>query len=131
MNQDKSRFTKTELFVFSGLLIVALAVWGIVTLVESRRDFGSVEVSVNGTVFGEYSLGKDQDIDIGGHNTLQIKDGRAKMIHANCPDQLCTQMDAIDERGGFIACLPNSVLVIGEPSKSAENSGTAIDGAAY
>ena len=131
MNQDAGKFTKTELIVFAVMLAVALGAWGITTWIQSKKDIGSVEITVNGELFGEYQLAKDQSIDIGGHNTLEIKDGKAKMVHANCPDQLCTYMDAIDERGGFIACLPNGVLVMGEPSENARKNGSAIDGAAY
>ena len=81
---------------------------------------GSIRITVGGDLYGEYSLGKDQDIKINDHNTLRILDGQARMVEATCPDHICISQSPIDDRGGMIICLPNQVFVEGIPLKSSE-----------
>ncbi|MEY8429091.1 NusG domain II-containing protein [Lachnospiraceae bacterium 48-42] len=73
---------------------------------------GSVTVKVNGVIEGRYSLSEDQEIEInGGTNHLQIRNGKADMTEAACPDKLCVDQKAVSRRGESIICLPNKVIV--------------------
>lgn len=78
------------------------------------RDTGSgnVIVKVNGEITGTYELSDDAKVPINhGSNILEIKNGKAKMIEADCPDQLCVHQRAIVANGENIICLPNKVIV--------------------
>ena len=44
-------------------------------------------------------------------NTLLIQNGKAKMIEADCRDQLCVHQKAISIQNENIVCLPNRVVV--------------------
>ncbi len=80
-----------------------------------------VTVKVNGELKGTYSLAEDQTIEInGGTNILQIKNGKADMTEADCPDQLCVNQRAISRQGESIICLPHKVVVEVESSESSE-----------
>ena len=82
---------------------------------------GKVTVKVNGELKGTYSLAEDQTIEInGGTNILQIKNGKADMTEADCPDQLCVNQRAISRQGESIICLPHKVGVEAESSESSE-----------
>ena len=82
---------------------------------------GMVTVKVNGKLEGTYSLSEDQEIEInGGTNILQIKNGKADMIEADCPDQLCVNQRAVSRQGESIICLPNKVVVEVESSESSQ-----------
>lgn len=82
---------------------------------------GKVTVKVNGELKGTYSLAEDQTIEInGGTNILQIKNGKADMTEADCPDQLCVNQRAISRQGESIICLPHKVVVEVESSESSE-----------
>ena len=82
---------------------------------------GKVTVKVNGELKGTYSLAEDQTIEInGGTNILQIKNGKADMTEADCPDQLCVNQRAISRQGENIICLPHKVVVEVESSESSE-----------
>ncbi len=73
---------------------------------------GEVVVKVNGKLTGTYSLNEDQEITInGGSNVLEIKNGRADMVKADCPDQLCVHQRAVSVSNENIICLPNKVIV--------------------
>lgn len=78
------------------------------------RNTGADEVivKVNGKLTGTYSLNEDREITINeGSNVLEIKNGRADMIEADCPDQLCVHQRAISADNENIICLPNKVVV--------------------
>ena len=65
-------------------------------------------------MFGEYSLGKNRSIEINselGSNLLVIKDGKAYVENASCPDGICSKHRPISYDGESIICLPNKVVV--------------------
>lgn len=71
-------------------------------------------ITADGERVGEYSLSKDVTVPItseNGTNTLVIKDGKAYVTDASCPDRLCEKMHAVSRSGESIVCLPNKVVV--------------------
>lgn len=108
------RFSRND-----GIFIVVLAVAAAVGLLVSgwgRKAPGAkVIVTVDGEVYGEYSLDKDREvpIQIDGvtTNLLVIRDQAADMTEAGCPDRLCVQQKAVSRENETIVCLPNRVVV--------------------
>ena len=93
------------------ILFVAGGVW---LLHEVLKDAGSgvAVIRVNGEIEGPYPLSEDREISInGGTNILRIRNGKAKMIEADCPDQLCVNQRAVSADNESIICLPNKVIV--------------------
>jgi len=86
-----------------------------------QKDGNKVQIMTDGKEFGVYSLSKDQVIDINGTNTLEIKDGKADMISAECPDKLCVHQKAISKSGESIICLPYKIVVRVEGAKEASD----------
>lgn len=108
---------KEKLFII-GILLFAVLLWLVLSLLRPR-DYGSIRITVDGELFGTYSLGEDQVIEIGDTNVCEIKDGQARMTSATCPDHLCIdQQGPIYETGGMIICLPNRVVIEGERADS-------------
>ncbi len=117
--QGARRIGKTDVWLLGMLLLAGCAGLGFVSM--QRTQAGSrVQLQVNGKMYGTYSLEKEQAVPVSVHgkvtNTLQIADGKAKMVEADCPDQLCIHQRAIAKRGETIVCLPNKVVaeVVGE-----------------
>ena len=70
---------------------------------------------------GTYVLTEDRRIEINhGTNILEIKNGEASMIEADCPDQICVHEKAISADGESIICLPNKIVVEVESDKESE-----------
>ena len=68
-----------------------------------------------------YVLTEDRRIEINhGTNILEIKNGEASMIEADCPDQICVHEKAISADGESIICLPNKIVVEVESDKESE-----------
>jgi len=108
-----------DLLLLIGILVVALiGMIGIQFL--SVREAERIQVSVDGEVFGIYSLHEDQEIRINDTNYLLIKDGEADMIEADCPDQICVNQKKISKTGETIVCLPNKVIVEVKGAESGE-----------
>ena len=96
------------------LVAVILLLAGIGFLVYTnlgKHNAGFVKVTVDGELFGTYSLKREQEIKINDTNYLMIKDGQADMIEADCPDQICVDHIAISKNKETIVCLPNKVIV--------------------
>ena len=92
------------------LLIVSLSVFLIISL---NKEEGAVAVvSVDGKTVAEYPLSLDGEYSLnGGTNTLIIKNGKAYVSYASCPDGLCKNQGKISMTGERIVCLPNKVMI--------------------
>ena len=99
------------IFIVSLLLlfsVVALCLFLFRTLGDT------VVVTVNGEIFGEYSLNENRTVEItngDGYNLLVIRDGMVSIEEANCPDGICSSHRPVQHNGESIICLPNKVVV--------------------
>ena len=107
------RFGKNDC-IFVGLLAlfcICVCVW----VYNGGAVKGSyVTVTVDGKEVGTYSLLENQTLTIGegDHvNVIEIKDGKAYMMTASCPDQLCVNQNEISYDKQSIICLPNKVVI--------------------
>lgn len=120
---------KKEIIFFAGILILAAVLWIGMNVMRQGKDYGSIRITIGSEEYGTYSLGENQTISIGDTNVCEIKDGKATMIEASCPDHLCMTQPSVDEKGGFIICLPNQVMIEGLPAENSRKNGLAIDAA--
>ncbi len=61
-----------------------------------------------------YSLATDREVVVHGplgDTHIIIKDGSAKIIDSPCPTKTCVQQGTITNSNGWIACLPNQILL--------------------
>ena len=76
-----------------------------------------IKVTVDGELYGTYSLSQNitEDIRTGddgsGLNRLIIKDGKAYVESASCPDGICVSHRPVFRNGESIVCLPNRVVI--------------------
>ena len=111
---------KTDMILIAAFLIFAAAFYFIFDLNAKSGD--TVMIKVNGKIYAEVSLNslnEEKDVEIyldnGVHsNTVRIKDKKAFMIYAICPDKLCMKHKPLDSGGyinDMIICLPNRVTI--------------------
>lgn len=116
----KTGFKKKDIL----LVVVILVVAGLAFLLHEvigAKGANCVTVKVNGVLEGVYSLAQDQEIEINdGSNILVIKNGKADMIEADCPDKLCVKQKAVSKNHESIICLPNKVIVEVDSSENSE-----------
>lgn len=109
-----SRLRNDVLLIAALLLLSAV---GIVYLFVFRPGGDTVKVTVDGELYGIYSLSEPRTEEIRGGegggqiNRLIIRDGKAYMESATCPDGICVSHRPIFRNGESIICLPNRVVV--------------------
>ena len=93
------------------LSLVFIAVVSLVLMLALRADGERVEVEIDGAVVASYPLDTDGEYPIEDGNILTVKDGKAYMSWADCPDKTCVRSHAVSKSGESIICLPNRVTV--------------------
>ena len=115
---------KNDWFLAAGILIAA-AVILLIQLMGAARGELTVSVTVDGALYGTYSLAEDIQVDINETNRLIIEDESVRMEWADCPDQVCVNHVSISRDGESIICLPNRVVVSINGTESAGLDGIA------
>ena len=109
------RFGKNDWLFVGGLLVICVFVLIGFRLWNSREG-SQVTITRDGVIYKVCTLSENQSVDITDENgmvtnTLLIQNGKAKMIEADCRDQLCVHQKAISIQNENIVCLPNRVVV--------------------
>ena len=108
------KFRNDLIFIAAILVIVATVA---AVLFFLRGEGSTVQVEVDGTVIGTYPLSVDREVEIitgeNGEelNLLVIKDGKATVTAATCPDGICAAHKPISREGESIVCLPHKVVI--------------------
>ena len=108
-----------DILLFVGLLAAVGVLWA--SLWFTREPGASVSVRIGGDLVVELPLDRDTRVELGfgAHtNTLVIEHGKARVIEASCPDQICVNQGTIRYDGESIVCLPNQLIVTVEGGKS-------------
>jgi len=107
------RFGKNDVIFISLLAVFCIAVC--VAVYKGGAVEGSkITITVDGKEYGTYSLFEEQVITIengDAKNIIEIKGGKAYMVEASCPDQLCVDQNEISFDKESIICLPNKVVL--------------------
>ena len=103
---------KSDIILLCAILCGALLVLGICGALMLGKG-NEVVVRVDGEEYARLPLEKDAELLIEsekGSNLLVIKDGRAYISEATCPDLICVRTGYADELKSIV-CLPNEVTV--------------------
>lgn len=112
---DKKRRLRNDILLIA--ILVLAAVVGGVCLPLLRGQGDTVTVTVDGKPYGVFALSEDrvEDIYTGDNaeqlNRLVIRDGKAFVETATCPDGICASHRAILHNGESIVCLPHRVVI--------------------
>jgi hypothetical protein len=108
------KFRNDVIFIVGLLAIVALIGMAYFFL---REEGNAVTVTVDKQLIGTYSLTENRTVEIrtgeNGEelNLLIIKDGKAYVETATCPDGICAAHKPITREGESIVCLPHRVVI--------------------
>lgn len=122
----KDLIKKADLILLAVLLITGLT--ASFAVARSGADGGKVVITCAGKKIGTYSLDENRTLLITkdgrisdsdqtgpqgetGYNILQIQDGKADMITADCLNQDCVNHKPISKGGENIICLPHKIVV--------------------
>ena len=118
----KDKKTRNDIILGLAVIILAAGIWLFTELMKEDGSFAVV--TVNGTESSRYSLDEDAEIRLesenGGFNLLVIKNGKADITEASCPDHVCVDQRAISKTGEAITCLPNKTVITVDGEEDAE-----------
>lgn len=119
MAMDKRR--RNDLLLIGGVLATALI--GLVLYLALRVPGTTAVVLIDGKEVTRYPLDTPAQMTIQleeQSNELVIRDGKAFITEANCPDRICVKHRGISHVGETIVCLPHKVVVRIEGGYSAD-----------
>ncbi len=104
------------------ILIASFAVLGLVLLLVMRpssENGSTAVVHVDGVIVARFPLSEDGvHVLNDGLNTIEIKDGKVRMMEAHCPNHECVHQGWISRSYQSIVCLPNKLVVTIEGDNS-------------
>lgn len=117
-----------DFIILISILLISFFIW-LLLLRYSNSNANVVKIIVNGTLWGQYSLDTNQEIEVNteyGHNTIIINDHSVFVSSASCIDKTCIKEGRINNSIQSIICIPNRLSI--EIYNGKEES---IDGYAY
>ena len=109
------RKLKNDLILLSAFLLAILVLGMCLYLFNEPAN--AVIVTIDGNIFGTYSIEKNTTVDINSGenndeiNRLVIQDGKAYISFATCPDGICANHRPISRTGESIICLPHKIVI--------------------
>ena len=103
---------KKDVLLLCAILALALVIFFVLFLIY-RGSGEVVVVKVGGEEYARLPLNKDTELiieGVGGTNLLVVKDGKAFISEASCPDRVCVHMGYASEIK-TVVCMPNEVTV--------------------
>lgn len=113
------------------VIAIVLAVAGVLVyfLYFNGHTGNFVQVEHNGEVIETISLDEDFEKEYsfdGETNKLVIKDGKAQVVEANCPDGICANHKPVNLSGESIICLPHKLVITVVDANGSDNEIDAV-----
>jgi len=107
---------KNDMILIGVILVLALLAYVGMTLFQSANTHDAeAVVLIDGVEYGSFSLDTDMveriELSDGAFNVLEIKDGKADVTDASCPDSICVNHRPVSRQKQSITCLPNKLVV--------------------
>lgn len=121
----KNMEKRNDFILIAGILVLALAAYLGITYYQGANTENAVAVvTVDDVEYGRFPLDEDRieriELSDGSYNILEIKDGKADVTEASCPDGICVNHRAVSKQNQSIVCLPNKVVVVIENGAEAD-----------
>ena len=110
------------------LMIIIIGIAVLLFLAAALKDNGKenvIEIKIDGVVKGRYALSEDRELNLNGTSRLVIKDGKADITEADCPDKVCVKQKPISKAGESLVCLPNKIIITVVEGEENELDGVA------
>lgn len=116
-NNNSQRNQKLRNDIILAVAIVLIAAAGLLLFVLTKEEGSTVAVKIDGVVTDTYPLSENREVSIRtgendeNINILTIKDGKASISEADCPDKICVESRAVSFVGETIVCLPHKLVI--------------------
>lgn len=108
---------KQRVLIAVAAAIFAAGIVGCLLLLFAPSDHNKVLIRRDGEVLYSLDLSKETNrtfvIPYGGSsNTIEIRDGRIRVMEAECPDKVCVRTGWLSSSAIPIVCLPNHLEIL-------------------
>lgn len=108
---------KQRVLIAVAAAIFAAGIVGCLLLLFAPSDHNKVLIRRDGEVLYSLDLSKEKNrtfvIPYGGSsNTIEIRDGRIRVMEAECPDKVCVRTGWLSSSAIPIVCLPNHLEIL-------------------
>ncbi len=116
-NNTSQKNQKLRNDIILAVAIVLIAAAGLLLFTLTKEEGSTVAVKIDGVVIDTYPLSENIEVSIktgendGSINVLTIKDGKASISEADCPDKICIESRAVSFVGETIVCLPHKLVI--------------------
>lgn len=115
---------RNDIFLIILVLVIAIVGFFALKIYQKEDEFSNAQViiTIDKKVYKSYNLNENIEEKIEteyGYNTLVIKDNKAYISEADCPDGICVSHKEAAKQGETIVCLPHRLVV---EIKGGENS---------
>lgn len=99
------------------LIILLALVTCVIFIIPKQAEFLQVEISVEGNLYSLIELNQLEPYQLVelvgplGISTVEIKEGKVRMLSSPCPDHICMGMGWMGNHGQTIACVPNRIII--------------------
>ena len=103
---------KGDLFIYIAALLLALL--PLMTLLSPVQEATRAVVRIDGKIVHTFLLDADAEktfSSAAGENTVQVKEGKVRILAADCPDKTCVSMGGISRANQVLVCLPHHLTV--------------------
>ncbi|MFP4014497.1 MAG: NusG domain II-containing protein [Chitinispirillaceae bacterium] len=119
-------------FGIADVVIIIALLGGIFTILPMVKATipDSVAVFKQNTMIAQYPLDTDLIFSVKGNRgpvEIEIRDRKVRIIHVNCPHQICKRSGSISRPFEQLVCAPNHVLL----EIRSTDSKKAVDGVTY
>lgn len=114
MTKVTNRTTLSDYILAGTILVLSLASFGLAGFAGGASAATEVVVYVDGRLAVTADLADNRIISPvaqGLDMSVEIRDGRVRVLHSNCPHGLCRNAGSISRPGQAIVCVPNRVVI--------------------
>ena len=100
------------------ILILILLIFSVILTILLNKDSSTqkVQIYINDKLEYEFPITDDRKIELSGIGTVEIKDGKYRIINSTCENHLC-------EKQGWnsnlpVICVPNKIAIVSHSAKN-------------
>ena len=106
---------KNKIIIIIAALIFAAGVAGSMIILNAPKK-NTVIIKSDGKILYTLDLSREPDRTFEiktdrGENTVEIKDGKIRVLSADCPDKTCVRMGWLESSAMPIVCLPHKLVI--------------------
>ncbi|SJZ76554.1 hypothetical protein SAMN02745116_01362 [Pilibacter termitis] len=106
-----------DIIILTCLLLASFTPWVITSIQHQNNSKVTyvAELRANNKKIRTFDLSKNTTFEYkdkdGDYNKIVVKDGKIRIVEANCADQICVRRGWISQGGQTIVCLPHKLVI--------------------